>query len=501
MRGAHGRNRLGAVPTSRTAAALFLIVAGGVGPGCASHSKTGAANAALHPVVLRMESQFGEQRPLDLYAREVSQLSHGSIKIVIGINAHRADPHAETKVFADVRSGRAPLGWVGSRVLDRLGDRRFQALTAPMLIDNYTLQQRALSSVMVKPMLASMERLGVVGVGVLPGPLRRLLGVTTDLVRPADFRGRVIAYADSDVARESLAALGALPRLSGPMAPLGTADGTEAQLNAIYGNRYFRGASSVTANLALWPRPLVIFMNRKAFSELSATQRNVMRRAASASIPAFTNYARSDDRSGASGLCTAGVRFTSADLPSFRRAFAPVYAALSRNTATRGDIERLLAMKATTSEPAGVHCPASAKNATTAPAVLDGVYRKSLTPAQAHSATAENWGTFVRVFDHGRFALTQESPKACTWDVGSYTVHGQKIHFVVQEAGGIAPNNAGGKPGETVDLDWRLYRGALALPSPPGAGPVEWGDYRKLTPTPSSRYFSRRCPPPAGWDG
>src|SRR4051794_1996787 len=160
----------------KASACLVLAATAALAGGCSAHAKTGAARATEHPIVLRLESELGDPQPLDQYAREVARLSHGSVKVIITTDAHRGDPQAERKVFADVKAGRAPLGWVGSRYLDRLGDRRFQPLTAPMLIDSYRLEQHVLTSSLVAPMIASMKQLGVMGLGVLPGPLRRVLG-------------------------------------------------------------------------------------------------------------------------------------------------------------------------------------------------------------------------------------------------------------------------------------------------------------------------------------
>ena len=36
----------------------------------------------------------------------------------------------------------------------------------------------------------------------------------------------------------------------------------------------------------------------------------------------------------------------------------------------------------------------------------------------------ENWGHWVFVFDHGRFAITQENETSCTWGYGTYAVNG-----------------------------------------------------------------------------
>jgi hypothetical protein len=357
-----------------------------------------------------------------------------------------------------------------------------------------------LESPLVGGMLDSMRSLGVVGLGVLPGPLRVVLGVSRPITRPADFRGAVVGFQDSVLAARTVRALGAIPRPTPGMGALTGLDVYEQQLSSIFGNQYFRHARSVTANLALWPRPMVLFANPTALGKLSPDQRAALHEAATNVIPAYTQSARGEDADAIRALCGIGLPFTRAALPEFRAAFRPVYAGLQRDPATRSQLAQIDAMKQGVPAEPVAGCPAHVPSLPGGPTALDGTYRKTLTPVQAHSHVAENWGTFVRAFDHGRFALTQESPKACTWVYGTYTLDGSTIHFVVTDGGGIAPNNAGGKPGERVDLRWNLYRRALTLPSLPGGEPVEFGAYRQISGTPTSRYFSRRCPPPADWD-
>ena len=84
----------------------------------------------------------------------------------------------------------------------------FDALHAPLLIDSYALERKALESPLVREMLDGLEPLGVVGLGILPGPLRKPLGVSR-LVRPADYAGKTLAFQRSRVAERTLRALGA----------------------------------------------------------------------------------------------------------------------------------------------------------------------------------------------------------------------------------------------------------------------------------------------------
>ena len=81
------------------------------------------------------------------------------------------------------------LGWVGTRVFDTLGVKSFQALTAPMLVDSYALENAVIESGITEEMMEGLDELGVVGLGVLPDGLRKPIGVTGPILGPADWRG------------------------------------------------------------------------------------------------------------------------------------------------------------------------------------------------------------------------------------------------------------------------------------------------------------------------
>ena len=60
-------------------------------------------------------------------------------------------------------------------------------LLAPFLIDSYTLQRRVLASDLPAQVLPSVQRLGVLGIAVLPGPQQRLLSIGTPMLAPPDY--------------------------------------------------------------------------------------------------------------------------------------------------------------------------------------------------------------------------------------------------------------------------------------------------------------------------
>src|SRR5947208_3214538 len=111
--------------------AVAAIVVSGCGGG---HSKAGAR--VEHPAVLSLVNGGASgSDPVGIWAHEVETLSHGKLQVPPGREiAPAAD--VERRVVAQVRSGRIEFGLVGARVFDLLGDRDFQALATPMLIDS-----------------------------------------------------------------------------------------------------------------------------------------------------------------------------------------------------------------------------------------------------------------------------------------------------------------------------------------------------------------------------
>ena len=68
------------------------------------------------------------------------------------------------------------------------------------------------------------------------------------------------------------------------------------------------------------------------------------------------------------------------------------------------------------------------------------------------------------------------------------------------DGGGIAPNEAENKPGEFFVFGFSAYRDTLTVTPVKGEiSPLNFRakPWRRLSTTPSERFFSRRCPPPA----
>jgi TRAP-type C4-dicarboxylate transport system substrate-binding protein len=493
---------------------VLLAVMATVLAGCGSSGFDKAGDSQpRHPVVLTLANFNGSAGELDGFATNVLRLSRGMMRIDIQDRWRSGQVKYENGLIRDVRAGKADLGVVGSRAWDSVGVNSFRALNAPLLIDSYALQDRVLRSPMIGQMLQGLRPLGLFGFGVLPGPFRKPLGITRPLLKPADYAGLRIGVQQSLVADATMRALGARPvwfPVGGRITGFGA---IEQQISSINGNQnqYDRVGKYLTANVNLWPRPLVLFANGNAWAALSPAQRRILRQAVSYDQAAETKFVRGDERIDTTALCLRGLlRFITAspaDLAALRRAVRPVYAELERDPQTRGYIRQIEAMrKGLSPEPAPDCAPTARLVGTAAP--LDGVWQFTTTPADLQAVgtpqgdiVPESYGTFTIVIDRGRFAITQEDQQACTWGYGTFTVKGNKFEQLYTNGGGIAPDGAVNKPGEFFTFRWSLYRGVLMLYPVKGAvspQPSMAKPWRRISTTASARFLSKRCLPPAG---
>lgn len=493
---------------------LVVLVAG-----CrnSNSNKAGGPRAKATLVMTMADWSFGLS--VGNFANQVARLSGGTMRIDLKKNWRLGQSQYENGLIGDVRAGKADLGVAGSRAWDSMGVNSFRALHAPFLIDSYALQERVLRSDLIGKMLPVLTRIGLVGLGVLPGPMRKPLGIAHPLVRPSDYRGLTIGVQQSRVADQTMRALGAKPVWFPSEGPIKGFAGIEQQVSSIEGNHYDRIGKYLTANVNLWPRPIVLFANGKFFGRLTSVQQNILRKAVAAAITAQTAFERDDQRAGARALCRAGrlgslrlVTASPSDLVALRRAVRPVFDRLREDPLTRHSIAAIVQLKRELTAlgtradtlPAcahGTHATAGT------PTPIDGVYSVVTTAADLRAAGApqgdvisENYGAWIYVFDRGRFAFTQENGDACGWGYGKFTVTGHQMAWTFSNGGGIAPNGAHSKPGEFFRFGWSLYRGTLSLTPVVGAVSPEnfrAKPWRLISATPSRRYLSKRCPPPA----
>ena len=338
-----------------SALALATVVAGCSGSGDKAGGDDPGEPLALTYITSRVED--GATR----FAEAVDELSNGSMRIDVRDKWRDGEDPYERGIVEDVAAGKADLGDVGVRAFDTMGITSFQALVAPLLIDSVELQRAVASSDIPTPMLEALGELGVVGLGVVPGALRRPAGMKP-LLAADDYRGSRIGVREGAVAEIALRALGATPVLY-PRGDLSMLDGAELDVEIIQSWGHREGVRAVAGNIVLWPKPMAIVVADDAFATLTTEQQEILRKAAAAAVDTVAVDVTKREAEDSLRLCgldpsllrTAGP----ADVASLSATLEPVYRKLEENAATRRAIVEIRALRETVDTPPSPTCAGS----------------------------------------------------------------------------------------------------------------------------------------------
>jgi TRAP-type C4-dicarboxylate transport system substrate-binding protein len=369
-----------------TSSAATVVAALLMAAGCGGSTSDKAGGTHDKPVVLTMANPSLSPTELEAFSSEVTKRSGGTLRVRFANNWRHGERDSETGLIHDVKAGRVDMGWVGSRAWDAVGVTSFDALHAPFLVDSYALEQAVLQSQIPDRMLKGIKPVGLVGLGILPGPLRRPLAAPRALRTPADYAGLRIGYQGARGPAETLRALGAKPIQLVAGAKWHDIDGIEQQLASINSDNYDDSAHYLTANVALWPRSLVVFANARAYAGLTPKQRAALATAAHQVVGRTLDSDRTQDRSALTELCRRGITLalaTPADIAHLRAAVASVLARLRRVGDTRAviaAIARLRAQAAPAGEPA-LRCLNSSQSS--ASGLPEGDYTTTIAPDDA----------------------------------------------------------------------------------------------------------------------
>jgi TRAP-type transport system periplasmic protein len=366
-----------------TALISLLVVA--LLAGCNSdNSDRAGASKPVKAKVLTMANANFELGELEAFDKAVGRVSGGRLRIT-WLNEYgkgRAG-NIEANLVRDVSAGKTDLGWAGTRVFDELGDTAFNPLHAPLLIDSYELEEKVLEDGVADPMLDSLDDLGLQGVGVLPGPMRRPLG-RQPLRGPAEWTGKRISESGGVQIAAALRSLGARTAYDNPSETeaTGKLDGIETHVAVVPTNHYHYAFPYLTGNVVLWPRPLVVF----AGPDVSSEDLEVLRKAAKEAISDTVALSRSLESEGRTEVCRTGLKVVSAsagDVDAMRSAFQPTIDRLDRDEGTRSAVSRIRQLSSEGgSGTSTFQCPAGAKPASGA-TIPPGTYRTILTRADA----------------------------------------------------------------------------------------------------------------------
>ena len=326
-------------------------------------------------------AQGNEAPPAQLvqFAEAVAKSSDGALTVKFQNAWHKGDPGGEVETIADVKANVVDLGYVGARAFDRVGIRSFQALLAPMLVDSQELQRKVFEAGIPQAMLGGLKGHGLVGVAVLPGPMRKMLSKGEPFTAPSAFAGKMVGIQESGVATETFKALGAKPTTLPGGGDISTVDGIEGQLSAIRGNHYDdMGGKNVVGNLNLWPRPLVVFTSAATYTHLNDAQRTALKDASAASLEPALDASRAEDTDPVAAMCHSSLRFVDAtpqQLTALQKAVAPVYQGISTDAASAARLGQIRRLKSQLQAPADtVNCDGVAPATAQPGALPNGSY-------------------------------------------------------------------------------------------------------------------------------
>lgn len=410
------------------------------------------------PVVLRMADGYNPGLDLEpavaYFVRRVGELSNGRLRIKVVDDWAGNAPGFEQQIVRDLAAGKADVAWVGTRVFDTLGVGSFQALTAPMLIDNYALEQAVIASDIPAAMMKGLDQLGVTGLAVLGGGLRKPIA-RRPLIRAGAWHGIRFSVIRS---RGQAAAIRALGAEATDIWGAARQDQIGRGLIDGFETHYYlwslvidpSALPYVAANVNLWPETVALVANPDRVAKLSSSQRGWLRQAA-ADAAARSTSVFANERPVIASVCRQGARFSlasSADLAALRRAFAPVYANLERDSRTKEFVARIEDLKRKTrperspSIPSRCVGPVPNRPAPLArqtdPAVLNGVYRVTLTDEELRAAgpvpafSRPSFGGLITLtLRDGAYRFQPRTPPACA---GTYAVSKDIIRFRVHPA-------------------------------------------------------------------
>lgn len=282
------------------------------------------------------------------FLEHVERLAEGRFRIVIvsGWKSAR-DRDGDRTVLEDLARGVADLGWAGAQAVGTtFGIRSLDPLLAPLLFPDDDAVRRILALGELEPLLAPLNGAGIAGLTLLPGGMRRPFGLTTPLVGPEDWRGKVIRTHPSLPGFASIRALGATPVARSVAEGRGVRDvgidGADLPARELGVRRY---EGWLTWNVPLWPRIVLVAANLRRLERLSTGERAVIEEAARLATVETDRVPR-ETREG----LPASVRLVDAsesDLALLRERLRPVHDELrstSEGERTLAYIERLLGM-------------------------------------------------------------------------------------------------------------------------------------------------------------
>jgi TRAP-type C4-dicarboxylate transport system substrate-binding protein len=354
-------------------AAVLMTSCGSSGNGTGAQATTPVMKDSTGTVGSRTNLRLGfvttVQHPYGLalaaFARRVTALSNGKVGVSLTAAYGGGDDLA---LLTEIRSGAIDGGSVSASVWQGVGVQSFEALQMPFLITNYAVERSVITSPLAAEMLKGTQALGLTGLAIHEGGLRKPAAVDGCLVEPPDFVGVQMRSVQSDLLAQSITALGAVPTAM-PLSEVahavedGSLNAIEANVGLVYTQKFYEVLSCMSGNVNLWPFPAVLVVGDAAWNAIPAADRAVITQAAGSLAADSLDILTDPASTLMADLCKAGDGFfyfgtaTTPQLAALREAVQPVYDRYEKVDPTGGFVSRIEAIKARTAQPASAPYP------------------------------------------------------------------------------------------------------------------------------------------------
>jgi len=281
------------------------------------------------------------------FADLVEERTDGRIKIII-YPARQLG--GDRDLIENVQSGALDMAVASTCVFGGFTPL-LDALQLPFLIDSYNLLDRAVVTDEAKALLEGLEKIDIKAFAIWDAGLRHLVFKKGLIKSLEDLRGAKIRVSEAPLLMDIFKALGASPT---PLPygeiytalQLGTIDGIEMDLSAIYVERDYEQAKYVTLT-SHYPWPMVPIMNLELFNSLSEEDRDIIAEAAWETISFNHQNVRELDEKYLGLLKEAGVNFGYIDdLTPFKEATQVVYETYTaKDSRIKDFVDAVLAIK------------------------------------------------------------------------------------------------------------------------------------------------------------
>jgi TRAP-type transport system periplasmic protein len=325
---------MGRVTTWGPALVVLAILAGCSGAGAPDGSDDAVAavdkaGGSGGTIVLTMGTEGRPGRTdaaqVSHFAEQVAERSEGRIRIepVWSAAGDESDadqldyPGWDQVVARAVIAGELDLAHVPARAWDTEGVTTLRALTAPLLLTSEELIAEVVTSDLTQELLAGLEDVGVVGLGLPPESLRRLFAFGDPPASATPWVGGIVRAPRSATTYAFLEALGGEPDdLAGGGGTDRFAEGVrDGSVRAAEGS--FGGVGSMPEPVTalggppLFPKVNTLVVNAEVLGSLTEADQQVLREAAAATV-AWAIETMPDETEEANDFCerssiTAGI--------------------------------------------------------------------------------------------------------------------------------------------------------------------------------------------------